>query len=111
MFLLLTTSADLGVLPRLLDHYLTPGQCYLLSDPAGQEHQFHSPHRGYPNPIRFTRSIGGCSGEGGSVIMGQAKRGSVPDRASLSTHGSNSCSFGSLPVVKGEPPVCRARYQ
>lgn len=46
---------DLGILPRLLHHHLPPRLRHLLSDHAGQEHQFHAPRRGYLNAIRTFR--------------------------------------------------------
>lgn len=54
---------DLGVLPRLLHHCLSPGFRNLLPDHHGQEYQLHSPCRGHCHSIRrscCTRRRQGC---------------------------------------------------
>ena len=47
----LLTETDLGVLPRLLHHHLSPRLRNLLPNHPCQELELHSPHRGHRYPI------------------------------------------------------------
>lgn len=53
-------ALDLGILPCLLYHHISPGWCYLLPDYIGQEHKLDSPYRGHQQPLRSVWFLEGC---------------------------------------------------
>ena len=60
----------MGILPRLLYHHLATGQCHLLPDHHGQEHQLDAPCRRHPYAVQPVRRTGCQQKQGHQGIEG-----------------------------------------
>ena len=96
------TYLDLGILPRLLDHHLAPGLCYLLPDYAGQEHQLDAPHRGRAEPVESAGRVRHVQVDGqGDVPWQQALSVAMPPRSVRRMESPTSCPQAGILTIYG----------